>query len=359
MTSDTTIEKIFLKSILEILPAGIVIIDSKGVVTHTNPVAKLLLLGLDVGCAWVEVMHENTCESRASGRKIKLNSGNYLNIRTQSLPANLGQLVLLIDTTETRHLYDSVSHYDRIYVLGRMVASLAHQIRTPLSSSLIYAKHLNEKDLSPQKQKQFTIKLISGLSRIERQIQNMLAFSKKDHGLVQSVSVNKLLNQVKENCAELIKQADVSLVIENYLTKSLLHCNLESLVGAISNLIENAAQASPPNTMVCITVQQVSVKKIELIVRDQGVGISEVAKQRVFDPFFTTRSKGSGLGLAIVNTIIKTHGGEVLIHSNTKSSDKNSQGTTVTITMPILIPNNSTKRNQTQVVTSSSGDVHV
>ena len=127
-----------LQSLLDLLPGGVIVIDGQGVVREANPVARNLLGQPLVGMLWRQVIARNFAPREDDGHEISLKDGRRLSIATRSLHAEPGQLVLLTDLTETRRLQDQLSRHERLSALGRMVASLAHQIRTPLSAACCY-----------------------------------------------------------------------------------------------------------------------------------------------------------------------------------------------------------------------------
>ncbi len=125
-----------LQNLLDLLPGGIIVIDSQGIVSEANPAARELLGQPLVGELWRQVIARCFAPREDDGHEISLKDGRRLSISTRSLDAEPGQLVLLNDLTETRLLQDQLARHERLSSLGRMVASLAHQIRTPLSAAL-------------------------------------------------------------------------------------------------------------------------------------------------------------------------------------------------------------------------------
>src|SRR5471032_2410013 len=114
-----------LQNLLDLLPGGIIVIDSQGIVSEANPAARELL-GLPlVGELWRQVIARCFAPREDDGHEISLKDGRRLSISTRSLDAEPGQLVLLNDLTETRQLQGQLARHERLSSLGRMVASLA------------------------------------------------------------------------------------------------------------------------------------------------------------------------------------------------------------------------------------------
>ncbi len=144
-----------LQSLLDLLPGGVIVIDAHGVVREANPAALGLLGEPLVGMLWREVIARCFAPREDDGHEISLRDGRRLSIATRSLNGEPGQLILLNDLTDTRRLQEQLARHERLSALGRMVASLAHQIRTPLSAALLYAGHLSEQALPTDQQQRF------------------------------------------------------------------------------------------------------------------------------------------------------------------------------------------------------------
>ncbi len=136
-----------LTTLLKALPAGVVVLDSHGMVTQTNP-AAIHLLGEPLnGEHWIDVIQRCFAPRQDDGHEISLKDGRRVSIEIRTMENQPGQLILLTDMTETRQLQSQLAHAQRLSAMGKMVASLAHQIRTPLSAAILYGGHLTEPDL--------------------------------------------------------------------------------------------------------------------------------------------------------------------------------------------------------------------
>src|SRR5690606_1613618 len=112
-----------------------------------------------------------------------------------------GQLVLITDMTETRELQSQLSRHERLSSMGRMVASLAHQIRTPLSAAMLYAGHLSHPELAPQLRLKCAEKLMSRLVHLDQQVRDMLIFARGETRLAERMQIGELIEQF-QNAAE-------------------------------------------------------------------------------------------------------------------------------------------------------------
>ena len=135
------------KQVLDVMPAGVILLDTQGVVHEANPEAQRLLEMPLVGQKWFEVIQQAFSPREDDGHEISLRNGRKVRLAISA--STTGQLILITDLTETRLLQSRISDLQRLSSLGRMVASLAHQVRTPLSSAMLYASNLGAPNLPP------------------------------------------------------------------------------------------------------------------------------------------------------------------------------------------------------------------
>lgn len=186
-----------LQNLLDLLPGGVIVIDDRGHVREANPAAIELLGEPLQGELWRQVITRCFAPREDDGHEVSLKDGRRLSIATRSLDAEPGQLVLLNDLTQTRRLQDQLARHERLSSLGRMVASLAHQIRTPLSAALIYASHLTEQELPVQTQQRFAGRLKERLHELEHQVRDMLVFARGELPLTDRLSPSALLQALQ------------------------------------------------------------------------------------------------------------------------------------------------------------------
>src|SRR5471032_2346088 len=316
-----------LQNLLDLLPGGVIVIDEMGRVREANPAARDLLGEPLEGELWRHVITRCFAPREDDGHEISLKDGRRLSIATRSLDAEPGQLVLLNDLTETRHLQDQLARHERLSSLGRMVASLAHQIRTPLSAALIYASHLTEQQLPMETQQRFAGRLKERLHELEHQVRDMLVFARGELPLTDRVTPSALMQSLQAAAAMHIQDVNVRWQCDSHLGELL--CNRDTLVGALLNLIENATQASGPGARLKVHLYSRG-DTLRLSISDSGSGIDPVVLQRLGEPFFTTKTNGTGLGLTVVKAVARAHQGELQLHSRL------GRGTCALITLPLF-----------------------
>nr|WP_254774532.1 histidine kinase dimerization/phospho-acceptor domain-containing protein [Marinobacter sp. AC-23] len=186
-----------LSTLLKALPAGVVVLDSQGSVSQSNP-AAIALLGepLD-GERWVDVIRRCFSPRQDDGHEVSLKDGRRVSIEIRTMDNQPGQLILLTDLTETRHLQSQLAHAQRLSAMGKMVASLAHQIRTPLSAAILYGGHLTQDDLDEEMRQRCASRLMSRLTHLEQQVRDMLIFARGETRLAEELSAVTLVSALE------------------------------------------------------------------------------------------------------------------------------------------------------------------
>jgi two-component system sensor histidine kinase FlrB len=216
---------------------------------------------------------------------------------------------------------------ERLSILGEVAAKLAHQLRTPLATALLYVGHLTRPTLNETDRVRFADKTLTRLHYLERLIQDMLSFVKGQQGQRVRFSVHELTDEVWQAIEPQANLLEVCLGLDKIGPDVRLEADRQALQGALINLLENAVQASQPRGRVSFSVTTGGAF-VAFKVMDEGRGIAETDKERLFEPFFTTRNEGSGLGLAIVKQTADAHRGWVEVQS------EQGQGSTFTLYMP-------------------------
>ncbi|WP_413817313.1 sensor histidine kinase [Pseudomonas viridiflava] len=316
-----------LQNLLDLLPGGVIVIDGMGVVREANPAAIDLLGQPLLGMLWRHVISRCFAPREDDGHEISLKDGRRLSISTRSLDAEPGQLVLLNDLTETRRLQEQLARHERLSSLGRMVASLAHQIRTPLSAAMIYASHLTEQELPVETQQRFAGRLKERLHELEHQVRDMLVFARGELPLTDRIAPGALFQALQNAAATHLQGVAVRWQCDS--VDGELLCNRDTLVGALLNLVENAVQASTGRTRLKVHVYSRG-NTLRLCISDNGSGMDQAALARIGEPFFTTKTTGTGLGLAVVTAVTRAHQGGVQYRSRV------GRGTCAIVSLPLI-----------------------
>jgi two-component system sensor histidine kinase FlrB len=316
-----------LTTLLKALPAGVVVLDSQGVVTQTNPAAIGLLAEPLGGEHWIDVIQRCFAPRQDDGHEISLKDGRRVSIEIRTMENQPGQLILLTDMTETRQLQSQLAHAQRLSAMGKMVASLAHQIRTPLSAAILYGGHLTEANLDEEMRQRCANRLMSRLSHLEQQVRDMLIFARGETRMAEELPVTTLAAALKSAVDAIAERSGAQLILDTRGAEGHLLCNRDALVGACTNLVNNSIEAGA--TSVCLNLRGCD-HELAIEVSDNGPGFDSAMALRLQEAFYTTKSHGTGLGLAVVQAVVNAHQGRFAMTSNGQG------GAQATIYLPLL-----------------------
>jgi two-component system sensor histidine kinase FlrB len=305
-----------LEHLLQVMPAGVVVIDGRGIVRQSNNLAKALLGEPLEGQLWRTIIARSFKPQADDGHEVSLYDGRKVKLSITPLEKEPGQLIVLTDLTETRQLQQRIGHLQKLSSLGKMVASLAHQIRTPLSAAILYAANLSNNNLNRTSREKFSHKLVSRLRDLESQVNDMLLFAKSgDEQVVTEISLHSLMQEVQLGADAMLQSQNARLVLSLPDPDVVILGNKTALAGALQNLIHNALTIKPQNAVIKLAANRQSdnLDWVNLSVTDNGPGINVENINRVFEPFFTTKSNGTGLGLAVVRSVAQSHQGSVQV----------------------------------------------
>jgi signal transduction histidine kinase len=220
-------------------------------------------------------------------------------------------VVLFRDAEEKRRIREEIRRADQLAFLGGMAARVAHEIRTPLATVRGLVELL-EADLDPPDPRRAYIeRILVGMDRQDRLVEDLLTLSHPEPESWQPVSVFALLGELGEvfpNEPRLGVEipADVAPIMGDPLRLS----------EVLTNLVRNALEASPRSGTVTVRAEPAGPGTVGLTVRNTGVGISPELRDKIFQPFFTTKPRGTGLGLPIARQIVEAHQGTIRVDSD-------------------------------------------
>ena len=302
--------------LIDVMPTGLVILDGNGIVIKVNKMASQLLDEPILGHAWYDVI-KRSFEPRADDwHEVSLKGGRRVKLEISALGDQPGQLIMITDLTQTRLLQDKLGQMQRLSSLGHMVSTLAHQIRTPLSSAMLYSANLNNYNLDEASRKNFQEKLFLRLKDLEQQVNDMLLFSKSGkEQVVAELSVNYLVNDAVTNMEAIIAKANALVRVKICQDDCQILGNKNALEGAIQNLIHNSLQVIKEQAEINIQVKCYD-SFAYISVEDNGIGIPDELTEKVFEPFYTSKMQGTGLGLSVVKSVVEAHQGQVKLLKN-------------------------------------------
>lgn len=305
-----------LRNVLDGLPAAVVVLDGSGVITECNRAATTLFSDALLGIAWRDVIVRDFQPLPLHNHDLILKTGRILALSTCPLGTAPGQILLFEDVTDMRCAQDALARQQRILDLGQMAANIAHQIRTPLASALLYASHLERPDLAIDIQQRFATKAVRSLRQLENLVANMLLFARGEIGNEQVIMAGDLLKELHTGMASLLSESGIRYSVEGLCEATAIRVNRTMMLSALQNLVSNAAQSVGTMGHVTLYCHCAPSNSVDLGVRDDGPGVAPEIQNHLFTPFSTTRDAGTGLGLAIVRAIAHAHHGEVWFESS-------------------------------------------
>ncbi len=320
-----------LSLLLSALPAGVVVLDAGGFIVQANPAAKETLGMALTGQAWTTIENTHLVASETPG-EFTANAARRLSVTVTALDSAGGRIVLLHDITEAHRLKAQAERHERLAAMGEMAAQLAHQLRTPLAAALLYTANLENPELPAATRISVAQKAVARLKHLERLIQDMLLFARGEVLGREAIDVDELTRELRQTIEPLARARQIAFCVEDNVDGISLQGNRKAIVGALTNLLENALQAassSGENAAVLLEAHR-SGDALAFVVRDNGPGMAPSVVTRMFEPFFTTRAEGTGLGLAIARGVARAHGGNIEVRSTPGS------GTEFILTLPLL-----------------------
>ena len=308
------------------------VLDRFGNVQEANDSARQLLGESIHQQSWRDIVSRVFLPELDQG-ELKTEDGRQFSISTRPLGYAPGQVLLLSDVTQTRNLQRAAQKNLHLVTMGKMMASLAHQIRTPLSSSMLYLSQIVEGELDEETSRRFCEKSLARVKHIEQLINDMLVFAHGGQFVTTRFDLLSLLTELRDHLQPQLQLRNAQFNLPAELPAVELQGNKEALLGALGNLCMNALQAvsgKEPHIDITVTVNRNST--LALTLRDNGSGMDRETRRHIFDPFFSTKSDGTGLGLAVVKSVVESHQGKVAVYS------KPGRGTRFRLFLPCQLP---------------------
>lgn len=215
--------------------------------------------------------------------------------------------------------------------LGRAAAAIAHEVKNPLSSMKTLAQLMREDDDVRAKYDRDLSYMVGEIDRLNGSVQQLLSFSRPAPEKTADVDVAKLVANATQTLRRQSAERGIAVDYHDGAAPLLKDSHPELIQQMVLNLTLNAIQASPDGGRVTVEVAGAPENHVSILVADEGPGIPAEMRERVFEPFVTTKLKGTGLGLAIVRKNVRLLGGEIALESPITEG----RGTRVTVKLPV------------------------
>jgi two-component system sensor histidine kinase AtoS len=334
--------------ILESAADGVISVDINGCVTMINPAGELItgysrkeLMGkpyaevfekvdfnspvLDTLFRGIEhVALEIDYPGKTRTIQLSISTSQLRNAQGDTL----GALAIFTDLTAKKDVQRRIEQAERLATLGELMAGVAHEVRNPLTAISGFVQILKDSEKDPQRL-EYTHIILKEVQSINRVIQQLLDFSRPRIGRYHQVNLNQILREslilVKTKGVE--ARVDFHLHLDERLSD--IEADGELLKQVLLNILINAVQSIAARGEITITTQALEENRQKITIQDNGCGIEDDIKSKVFDPFYTTKPSGTGLGLSISQRIVTAHDGEIKLISQPNN------GTTFTIILPV------------------------
>lgn len=347
----------WLELVMGAVSSGVVAVDVHGRVTTCNRAAELALAGelsrlidADWRAAFpdapaVRVLASGRAEPRRE-RRVRGPEGGHRTLEAAAAPlrapdgALIGAVEVFEDITAVRSLQERVERADRLKQLGEMAAGVAHEIRNPLNGiegfASLLARDLADGGGDPAKMRRFAEAVVGGVRELNRTVTGLLEFTRPRRLDRRAADPLALVR----SCVELVRAESASragaalvggedpqpgpaVTLTDRWGEGSHVFDPSQLRQVLLNLVQNAVHAVVDHHAggaggngtgrVMVTVERDDDGGLVFTVDDDGPGVPEDDRQRIFTPFFTTKSHGTGLGLAIAHTIAALHGGGITV----------------------------------------------
>lgn len=328
----------FLQPLLDVVPHHIVFIDKNGIITLCNAQTLIDLnetkenvIGKNISYLLkIEEKDIKLLETLNTGKEFynaEILDSNYGIINTRIIYDDNGNILRVVGFF---HFLNHLKEAEKMNMIGQISASIAHEVRNPLTTVRGYLQLLGQGELEVDPNL-FRTLLIPELDRANKIINDFLLVSKPSPMTKEPKLVSDLVAHFKRllDSEALLKKVKLVVSVSEDLEGTLILINQSELIQVFINLFNNAVESKGNNDLEVNLVCTQEKNSIIFQFKDNGIGIDDQQLKYIFDPFFSTKDTGTGLGLSLSKKIIELHGGNLSVSSTPY------KGTVFTIKIPI------------------------
>jgi two-component system sensor histidine kinase HydH len=273
-------------------------------------------------------MQEVSCKINKREKQLLISKSKFEDENKQE-----NTILIIRDLTEQKNLEDQLQRRERLSAMGELASGVAHEIRNPLNAISTTIQQL-DKDFEPVSNKeeyhQLSRMLYKEVRRINETVQSFLHFARPEPLQPSQFQIKELFDYLENQYASIMDQHQIEFQI-NLNWEGEVFWDKQKIQQVFMNLIQNAVDAIEKNGKIIIDVERENHSKLKIHVSNNGPGIPEQIRSKIFNLYFTTKAKGTGIGLAIVQQIIFEHCGTI------KAQSENQNGAIFQIIMPAKI----------------------
>lgn len=340
------------ENVLQHMDSGIAIFDNDGILSFINvQMAKLLDIprNMLIGCNLREILSHPQLTISTKRTILRLykemflmksryyefqhKDGKHLLVTVTYGDQLDGDFLFSVkDVSEYKQIEQTALQNDKLAMLGKIAAAIAHEIRNPLTSIRGFIQLLRPYLLEVGKEEYARI-ILTEIDRANDIIYEFLNSSKPSAPMKQLVSIDHLIKEVVLLTESEALMRNCEIKAECYCSEHFVSIDVKQVKQVILNIIKNALDAieeiEGERRGLIDIITRSEGKYTEIIIRDNGQGMEKTTMARLFDPFFTTKQSGTGLGLSVSYRIIRNHSGSIRVDSQAGI------GTEFTIYLPL------------------------
>ena len=340
--------KSYIHYVVESMANGLISLDANGAVTTINRAAQELVGVSETESKSLEIdrllpphateiqevlEHNHTILNKeivlkhSSGLAIPVNL-SATQVKDEG-GAKLGVVVLLHDMREMVELQERAKRAEHLASIGRMAATVAHEVRNPLSSIRGFAQFFANLFQEKTEERTYALAMMKESNRLNRVVSELLDYARPLELKIEPTSVKALFHDVVRRLELEKSDSRVEVIQEIQPDMPEVQLDPDRMLQVLLNLMQNSIDAMPDGGKLVLSARWDTERYcVQIGVRDTGDGISQADIARLFEPFFTTKARGAGLGLAVVRKIVDAQDGEVEVKS------EEGVGTDVILTLP-------------------------
>lgn len=222
-------------------------------------------------------------------------------------------------------LQQSLLQSEKLAAVGTLTAGVAHEINNPLAGISIGLRRLKKEPENINQVKEYAVMMQEALARIEKVVNDLLTFSRKDDEVYEIVKLAEIVQNAVKLARYRVKSEKIQISLENRSAGVSVNASpnrleqvfLNIIINSIDSILEKMDKQPTLEGKVFVSISEIN-DSVQVLFDDNGLGIPEEIKDKIFDPFFTTKEvgKGTGLGLSVSYEIIRNHGGTIIAESD-------------------------------------------
>ncbi len=265
-----------------------------------------------------------------TGRRVQISLDLIHDEHAPDPRASLGALLTLHDLESVREIESELELSRRLAAIGRLTSGVGHEVKNPINAIVVHLELLRNKLSGPDARAMRHLEIIeSEIQRLDRVVQTLVDFSRPVELQLRDQDLRRIVSGVLMLASAELETHNVRVVSALPERNLMVKVDADLLKQAILNVVLNGAQAMPDGGELQVSVREEGRTAV-VAIADQGTGIPDDIREKIFDLYFTTKKDGSGIGLAMTYRIIQLHNGSISVQSAPN------QGTTITLKLPLL-----------------------